>query len=268
MTARIAADRATMTSETPMRTLLPLLLVSCIDLDRGPEWNDDSFWRDTSRDDWSDTDAVDTDAWSADDTEGPPGADCLLTTADFFPIQDGDELIVYWGPQGLWHVFASVTCLEASFEPGGDVFDFDNEANPTVSMELIDDDRGRIGGYVDLRRGMDYSGSAALIDEQLVIRTTTCEENLGREVTLRLAVEDVNGLQSSAQVRVTLIGDPNHEYPDPIDTDPPEDTDGVDTDPPEDTDAFDTDDTDLIPDPGETGGADTDALDTGDTDPA
>lgn len=252
-----------------MRTLLPLLLVSCIDLDRGPEW--DTFgWRDTATDDWVDSGSEgDTDEWTADDTEGPPDADCHLMNADSLPIDDGDELIVYWGPQGLWHVFASVVCLASGFEMGGDVFEIADPNNPLVSLELVDDERGRIGGYVDLRRGMDWNGVPALIDEQLVIRTTTCEENLGREVSLRLQVEDVNGQRSSAVARVILVPDPAHVFPDPVDTDDsPSDTDDTDAGDTDDTDAVDTDDTDLIPDPGETGGVDTDPLDTGDTDPA
>lgn len=261
MTARIATDRATVVAETPMRTLLPLLLVSCIDLDRGPEW-DTYGWRDTATDDWVDTGRQDdTDEWTTIDTEGPPSADCYATNSDLSLLDDGDELTVFWGPQGLWHVFAGVVCLGPDFEMGGDVFDIANPNNPYVSFELIDDERGRIGGYVDLRRGMNWNDIPVLVDEQLVIRTTTCEENLGREITLRLEVEDVFGSRSTQEVRVPLVPDPAHEFPDPVDTDDsPSDTD--------DTDAFDTDDTDLIPDPGETGGADSGLLDTGDTDPA
>lgn len=210
--------------EEPLRhgILLALFAAGCIDLDREPEWD---TWRDTWRRRFDDTGAP---SWR--DTEASEDTRrCVVGTGEtaWETLRDGDDLTVYWGPQGGWHVFGSVWCSDLH-EPGGPVSEFWDPDNPLVTFQLRDAQRGVFGGYADLRRGMDNGTPPQLIGEPIVLLTSTCEENLDRDATLEVTVTDEDGEAFTDAVRVHLVPDPAHVPP--PDTDPPQDSTSPDTD--------------------------------------
>jgi hypothetical protein len=81
--------------------------------------------------------------------DGDEPAVTLGTGTDAFePLADGAPLSFYLGPQGGYHVFAS---LRATDLPPGDPLDPFGAGSPVVSLEVSVDD-ARIGGYAQLPR--------------------------------------------------------------------------------------------------------------------
>lgn len=138
----------------------------------------------------TDTLPHDSDSDTESDTE-VAGPACELGTGvtAFEPFESGQPLPIYYGPQGGWHVYGGLRCTGIV---AGDDNDPRDPTNPRVSW-VVEYEGEVIGGYEDLPRPMNRDGQAELIGELLILLTPTCEENLGRHVTVRYTLTDATG---------------------------------------------------------------------------
>lgn len=154
----------------------------------------------------ADSPAPDTEAApdSDSDTEPPPPAPACqigVGVAAFEPMPDPADLIVHRGPQGGWHVNASIQCVGtvATTE-----IDPRHPDQPVITLRLVDE-TGTFGGYEELPRPVRATETGhELLGEFVVVWTSTYEEAIDRAGTLELVVVDaVDAVYTDArQVRL------------------------------------------------------------------
>ena len=121
----------------------------------------------------------------------------------FVPIANGDSVLFEQGTQGLFHLFGSLSLT--GIVPG-DVSDFSDPTNPTVSISVTH--QGEIiGGYQSLPRPLDVgpNGTLTLIGDIVLLDIHSLSEADGLEVTMTSEILDYCGTQLSDIRSFSLI---------------------------------------------------------------
>lgn len=129
----------------------------------------------------------------------------------FVEAPEGDELVVYFGPQGGTHAFCSVRM--AGMDPGDPELANSNKANPLVHYLVEAADGSEVLGEATLRfpfvavEGDD--GVYELVGLTMFLEGKTCGATAGAEVLVTLAVTDADGVTASDSRTWLAVMDPD-----------------------------------------------------------
>lgn len=135
---------------------------------------------------------------------------------DFFePIDDGDEILIVFGPQGGYHLDASVRAQ--GIDPG-DHRNVADPRNPRIEFEarrpngeLVSGlDKPGDDGIIRLQQGLAPTCRAGVheIGGRRIFLTATDRELEGEILTIRVTIEDADGVVVSDSVEVDAVPSP------------------------------------------------------------
>ena len=147
---------------------------------------------------------------------GEGGAD-LGTGADFFePLEDGDDLLVVYGPQGGYHVDGSVRVRGVN---PGNFRDLADPDNPLTSF-VVETTDGEIvsgtgktddSGVISYRQGLDptcLDGVYVMAGRRIFLDIDTDAELDGVPLVFTVTVEGVDGVTITESHAVTGVPSP------------------------------------------------------------
>jgi hypothetical protein len=149
-----------------------------------------------------DSEPVDTVPLDTEPPEPEPHCGIGLAGGAFTPMPDPASLVVERGPQGGWHVQASIRCSGTVATTEADPRHPDQ---PVVTLALYDES-GLVGGYELLPRPMRPTEDGhELLGEFVVIWTSTYEEAVGRAARLDLVLTDATDATYTDSRQVQLL---------------------------------------------------------------
>jgi hypothetical protein len=142
-------------------------------------------------------------ACGSDAPDGPAEATVGTGSDAFVPLADGDDVMIVQGPQGGFHVFASVRVR--GLEPGNPE-DLGDPDNPTTVFQAFEGD-----ARVDLdastyTQGLDATGEDGLyemVGRLLILDIQAAAELDGATLRLTVSITDAAGRSAADQRTVT-----------------------------------------------------------------
>ena len=131
-----------------------------------------------------------------------PGVRLGTGEIEFEPLEDGDDLVVIFGPQGGYHVLGSFQ--GAGFE-AGDPHDLSDPSNPIVRFELWDGAR-QLAPFASFQQGLDEEdGVMEMLGRFVLLAIDDDDEIVGGQARFTVVVEDASGTLWEDDKTVNLV---------------------------------------------------------------
>lgn len=140
----------------------------------------------------------------------PPEPFLAIGTGEraFVPLADGDEAEVVYGPQGGYHVVASLQV--AGVDPG-DPDDLGDPDNPTI--RLVARHEGEALAAFVYEQGLREArerGVYEMLGRLLILDIATDDEIVGDALLIEASVEDVHGVRLEAELELLAVAAPTN----------------------------------------------------------
>jgi len=139
-----------------------------------------------------------------DVSDDEPAAELGTGEVSFESLDDDDNIIIVFGPQGGYHFNGSVRAAGIN---GGDAENLEDPDNPLTTFRVfVDDEQIDVG--IDYRQGLDPTADGFEMVGRRVILDIASDDALdGVEVVMEVEIEDVDGTVVTDSR--TLIGKPH-----------------------------------------------------------
>jgi len=134
----------------------------------------------------------------------------------FVPVEDGDEMLVVFGPQGGYHLDGSLRVQ--GIDPG-DEDDLSAPDNPLTVFQVTTEDGTIVSGLqgadtVEFRQGIaaaDTPGVYEMIGRKILLDIEDDAELEGQTLTVTVTVEDADGITLEDRHSVLAVASPYND---------------------------------------------------------